>query len=248
VSDRVPATPGFWVALDAMGVLYRQRGISALLVGLARARGVMVTESAARDAYRQASRGLLDAPSLWQTLGVPPGETPGLDAELVAGRSLTPGARGFLADMRAEGIGVGCITNDLASWSAAARRVNKLEEDVEPWVVSAEVGVRKPGREIYEAFVAASGCEPARCLFVDDTVENLEAARRFGFQTVWFGADPPGGRLGTLGSRTGSRAGSHDGTAGHRRVGSFEELAACITPYLDRSEQNDQPEQLEQEG
>ncbi|HWD09599.1 MAG TPA: HAD-IA family hydrolase [Actinomycetota bacterium] len=220
--------PGFWVALDAMGVLYRQRGIAAVLVGLARGRGVMVTESAARDAYRRASRGLLDAPGLWQSLGVAAGEVEALDAQLVAGRSLTPGARGFLAGMRAEGVGVGCITNDLASWSADARRVHRLEGDVDPWVVSAEIGVRKPGREIYQAFVDASGCQPARCLFVDDTIENLEAARRLGFQTVWFGADPPGAR--------------RDGTAGHRRVDGFEELATCVTSYIDRSET------IEQEG
>ncbi|MGH2719756.1 MAG: HAD family hydrolase [Actinomycetota bacterium] len=229
-----PAAPGFWVALDAMGVLYRQRGIAAVLVGLARSRGVMVTESSARDAYRHASRGLLDAHGLWQSLGLPAKEAPTLDAELVAGRSLNPGARGFLADMKAEGISVGCITNDLSGWSVAARRANRLEGDVDPWVVSADIGVRKPGREIYEAFVAASGCEPARCLFVDDTVENLEAARRLGFQTVWFGADPQSGRAG-------NRSG-WDSTAGHRRVGSFEELAACVTPYVDRSEP------IEQEG
>lgn len=229
-------TPDFWVALDAMGVLYQQRGIAAVLVGLARGRGVMVTESMARDVYRQASRGLLDAPALWQALGLGTQDAPALDAELIAGRSLTPGARGFIAGMKAEGVGVGCITNDLSSWSVAARRANKLEGDVDPWVVSGDVGARKPGREIYEAFMEASGCDPARCLFVDDTVENLEAARRLGFQTVWFGAGPQ--------ARPGARSGD-GGTAGHRRVDSFEELAACVTLCIDRSEGIDSREAID---
>jgi FMN phosphatase YigB (HAD superfamily) len=198
-----------WVALDAMGVLYRQRGISPLMVRLAAARGVTIGQPDARDAYRRASRGLTDAAAMWGSLGVPPGVAHALDAELLAGRELTPGAGWFLATMRDAGIPVGCITNDLGEWSAKARRAAGLERLVAPWVVSAEVGVRKPGREIYDAFVAGSGCDPSRCWFVDDTVENLDAARRLGFTTAWFSL-------------------REDAAVDHPRVGSFEELAAGI--------------------
>jgi HAD superfamily hydrolase (TIGR01509 family) len=211
----VSAEAPFWVALDAMGVLYRQRGIAAVVSRICAGHGLPVSETAAREAYRRASRGVGESPALWAALGLPAGEAGALDAEVVAGRSLMPGAGDFLAAMRAEGIGVGCITNDLGAWSAAARRAHDLDARIEPWVVSAEVGIRKPAQEIYQLFVAASGCDPARCLVVDDALENLEAARRLGFATAWFvAADPPG----------------REGPAGqHRRVESFAELTACVT-------------------
>lgn len=204
----LPDAPVRVVALDAMGVLYRQQGISAHLVALAGSRGVTVSETLARDAYRRASRGLLGAPELWQALGVPGTEAGELDEELLAGRTLSPGAREFLASMRAGGISVGCITNDVAAWSVRSRMHHGLDAGVAPWIVSAEVGVRKPGKEIYQAFLSASGCAAASCLFVDDQVENLDAARDLGFRTAWF-ASPAA-------------------ASGHPRVGSFDELTAFV--------------------
>jgi HAD superfamily hydrolase (TIGR01509 family) len=220
----------FWVALDAMGVLYVQHGISALLVRLAASRGVPVSETVAREAYRRASRGLLDVAGLWAALGVAAADAAGLDAEFLAGRALMPGARDFLDGMRAQGIAVGCITNDLAAWSIWSRRVHDLEAAVDPWIVSADVGARKPGREIYEAFVARSGCDPARCLLVDDTPENLDAGRRLGFQTAWFAPAPAGE------------------AAGHRRVGSFGDLTAWVATTRATTSTGGRWERQRQEG
>ena len=120
-----------------------------------------------------------------------------------------PGVRPFLVAMRSDGIAVGCITNDVAAWSVRLRRTHRLEHEIAPWVVSAEVGVRKPGAAIYERFLAETACEAGECLFVDDLVENLDAARRLGFRTAWFQRRPTAGRR-------------------HPRVGSFDELGDLV--------------------
>lgn len=54
------------------------------------------------------------------------------------------------------------------------------------FVLSYEVGLMKPAPGIYHKAVAAAGCTPAECLFVDDMLENAEAARAEGLDAIHF--------------------------------------------------------------
>jgi putative hydrolase of the HAD superfamily len=51
---------------------------------------------------------------------------------------------------------------------------------------SARVGVAKPDRKIYEIAAAQSGVPADRCLFVDDRLENVEAAVELGMSGVHY--------------------------------------------------------------
>ncbi|WP_433431327.1 HAD family hydrolase [Nonomuraea sp. CA-141351] len=53
-------------------------------------------------------------------------------------------------------------------------------------VSSARVGVAKPDRRIYEIAAERAGVEPERCLFVDDRLPNVEAARAIGMTGVHY--------------------------------------------------------------
>jgi len=55
-------------------------------------------------------------------------------------------------------------------------------------VSSARVGVAKPDRRIYEIAAELAGSAPERCLFVDDRLENVEAAIALGMTGVHFRA------------------------------------------------------------
>jgi putative hydrolase of the HAD superfamily len=55
-------------------------------------------------------------------------------------------------------------------------------------VSSARVGVAKPDRRIYEIAAEVAGAAPERCLFVDDRLENVEAARSLGMTGVHYRA------------------------------------------------------------
>ncbi|MFD1933741.1 MULTISPECIES: HAD-IA family hydrolase [Nonomuraea] len=55
-------------------------------------------------------------------------------------------------------------------------------------VSSARVGLAKPDRRIYELAAEVAGVSPERCLFVDDRLENVEAARALGMIGVHFTA------------------------------------------------------------
>nr|WP_240973384.1 HAD-IA family hydrolase [Nonomuraea sp. FMUSA5-5] len=53
-------------------------------------------------------------------------------------------------------------------------------------VSSARVGVAKPDPRIYEIAAERAGAAPARCLFVDDRLPNVEAARALGMTGIHY--------------------------------------------------------------
>jgi len=54
------------------------------------------------------------------------------------------------------------------------------------YVVSFEVGCRKPEPEIYQQAIARALCEPPEIFFTDDRAENVEGALRMGIDAVQF--------------------------------------------------------------
>lgn len=71
----------------------------------------------------------------------------------------------------------------------------QLEEDLEVLgladladhvVSSARVGLAKPDRRIYDLAVDLAGVPAERCLFVDDTLENVRAATALGMRTAHY--------------------------------------------------------------
>ena len=59
--------------------------------------------------------------------------------------------------------------------------------------ISAEEGVMKPDPRIYRIALARAGVAPEEALFVDDAIENVEAARALGMQAIHF-QDPAAAR------------------------------------------------------
>jgi FMN phosphatase YigB (HAD superfamily) len=54
------------------------------------------------------------------------------------------------------------------------------------FVLSSEVGEMKPSPGIYRKAVAVAGCRAEECFFIDDILENAEAARAEGLEAVQF--------------------------------------------------------------
>ena len=51
-------------------------------------------------------------------------------------------------------------------------------------VDSSEVGARKPEPEIYRTATAAFGVAPAEIVYLDDFIQNVEGARREGWEVI----------------------------------------------------------------
>ena len=55
-------------------------------------------------------------------------------------------------------------------------------------LLSFELGIAKPEAEAFRLACKAAGCQPEKCFFVDDKLENVEAARAQGIHGHHFGA------------------------------------------------------------
>jgi putative hydrolase of the HAD superfamily len=99
----------------------------------------------------------------------------GIDYELVDFiRSLRPGYK------------TGILSN---AWSGVRQWLTekwRIMDAFDEAVISAEVGLVKPDPRIYELVLQALDVQPAEAVFVDDFLENVEAARRGGLHAIQF--------------------------------------------------------------
>ena len=84
-------------------------------------------------------------------------------------------------ELRASGLKTGLISN---SWSVDHYDRELLAELFDDAVISAEVRMHKPHREIYELACKRIGVPPEACLFVDDLRENCEGAEAVGMTAI----------------------------------------------------------------
>ena len=141
------------------------------------------------ELHRQATLGRMRSPAFWEACGVV-GDSAQLDAELLAGTRLQHGAKEFLREMHRRGVPVAVVTNDLADWSHQLRDLHGLS-GVTPWVVSSEIGVRKPDPAAYEALRRMTGVPYFSMVVVDGQIPALDTARTLGTMTAWFARHKP---------------------------------------------------------
>ena len=82
---------------------------------------------------------------------------------------------------RRAGVRTGMLSN---SWGGDRYDRNLLEELFDAWVISGEVGMRKPDPAIYALAAERLGLPPEACVYVDDLPGNLKPARAMGMATV----------------------------------------------------------------
>ncbi|KRE35895.1 HAD family hydrolase [Janibacter sp. Soil728] len=82
---------------------------------------------------------------------------------------------------RAAGVPVALVSNSLGRDCYA--RID-LDELFDVTVISAQVGVRKPSRQIYRIACDRLGVDPRQCVLVDDLEHNLVGAARLGIRGI----------------------------------------------------------------
>jgi putative hydrolase of the HAD superfamily len=140
--------------------------------------------------HRQATLGRLHAAAFWQAVGVE-GDPSELDAQFLATVRLQSGAKEFLREMHRRGVPVAVVTNDLAEWSYRLRDLHGLS-GVAPWIVSSDIGVRKPDPAAFEALRRLTGVPYHAVLTVDGQIPSLDMAATLGMMTAWFTPDGAG--------------------------------------------------------
>ncbi|MCW3032153.1 MAG: family phosphatase [Solirubrobacterales bacterium] len=81
----------------------------------------------------------------------------------------------------AAGVRTALVSN---SWGVHRYPHDMFDELFDGVVISAEEGIRKPARKMYELGAERAGAEPADCVYVDDLPFNLTPAEELGMATV----------------------------------------------------------------
>jgi putative hydrolase of the HAD superfamily len=108
-------------------------------------------------------------------------ESSGLIDRLFAGMKPREDMIAAVATARAAGLKTALLSN---SWSLDQYDKGMLETLFDVAVISGEVGMHKPQRQIYELTVEKLGVEARACVFVDDLRENCEGAEEAGMVAI----------------------------------------------------------------
>jgi HAD superfamily hydrolase (TIGR01509 family) len=150
----------------------------------------------------------MTATEFWQSIGV----APNLEDEYLQRHKLTDGLIEFLEAINSSGGEVWCLSNDLSEWSRKLRDRFKLARYLRGFVISGDVGLRKPDPKIFQYLIRRLDVDAGDAVFVDDNPKNLDAATELGLKTILFDA-----------------SGENPGHSGHEAVRNFNELLRYLS-------------------
>ncbi len=141
----------------------------------------------ASETSRSASLGAISEDEHWDAVArrlKRPQEVAAIRDEFFAGDALDHALIHFIRSLRPRHK-TGLISN---AWSGLRQYIvgQKFEDAFDRMVISAEVGVMKPKAEIYLLALEQLGVRSNEAVFVDDFIENVEAARALGMSAIHF--------------------------------------------------------------
>lgn len=168
-----------------MGVMFQaQDDVAELLVPFIQRINPRITSSSIEEAYLDASLGEISADEFWASLEI----DPSVEEDYLARHTLNHGLRSFLGFARELGIELSCLSNDVSRWSQRLRQKFGLEKYFSHFVISGDIGIRKPNEGAYLELIERTGEAAEDILFVDDRRKNVQAARAVGLRSIVFGS------------------------------------------------------------
>jgi len=172
-----------FLVLDAMGVVYSVGDdVKDLLCPFVEDKGGTKDIMKIERLYHSASLGNMSAFEFWKAVGL----DPVLEDEYLLRHKLTDGLINFLEAVSSRGYDIWCLSNDLSEWSKKLRIRFGLDRYIRSFVISGDVGIRKPDRAIFDYLVKQIKAMPHDIVFVDDRQKNLDPAAELGFHTILF--------------------------------------------------------------
>ncbi len=162
------------LVLDAMGVLYQSGDdVAELLIPFVHRHNPRASVDEINETYLHASLGKITSTEFWKQLNL----SPGLEDEYLSLHQLMNETREFLSAAVNQFETICCLSNDISEWSLKLRNQFALTNYVSNWVISGDVGYRKPSSEIYLALLNQLEITPSDVLFVDDRPQESGCCR-----------------------------------------------------------------------
>jgi len=96
----------------------------------------------------------------------------------------------ILVELKAKGIRLALLSNTIEPHALANEEMGRFKRlrdiGVEAFVLSFKERLRKPDPKIYEVMLKKLNLPAKACAFIDDLLENIEAAKRLGMQGIHF--------------------------------------------------------------
>lgn len=70
------------------------------------------------------------------------------------------------------------LSNDVKEWSKYLFELHGLQKYFKESIISGEIHMRKPENQIFMYAVQHLQCSPQECIFIDNSVQNLNAAQK----------------------------------------------------------------------
>jgi epoxide hydrolase-like predicted phosphatase len=141
------------------------------------------------DSAKKASKGEINVGQHWEavgeTLGIQPEDMPGFLEQYWSADDVNWKLLGFIKSLHPR-YKVGLLSNawdDLRQTMHERWNMDVLFDDL---VISAEVGMVKPDPRVFHFALERLGVQPKEAVFIDDTLVNVEAARRQGLEAIQF--------------------------------------------------------------
>lgn len=139
----------------------------------------------ANDGGRSFAEGYAELLAAHPAEALPLADYPARFAETI--REPIAGTWALIDRLKARGHPLYAITNFAAeTWPVALRFYPRLGQVFRDIVVSGQVGLLKPGPEIFRLLFARNHLDPAQCLFIDDSPANVAGARATGMKAHRF--------------------------------------------------------------
>ncbi|MFH0769638.1 MAG: HAD-IA family hydrolase [Chloroflexota bacterium] len=179
-----------YLVLDAMGVIYSVGDdVKDLLCPFVEEKGGVGDVSRIEGLYLSASLGSMSASEFWKAVSL----SPEVEDEYLQRLKLSDGLINFLEKVKSQDYEVWCLSNDLSEWSRKLRARFGLDNYFRGFIVSGDVGIRKPTSAMFDYLLQRLDTKPSEVTFVDDQLRNIDSAAALGFHTVLFA--PSGGVL-----------------------------------------------------
>lgn len=81
------------------------------------------------------------------------------------------------------------LSNDVKEWSKYLFELYGLHKYFKESIISGDIHMRKPESRIFFYAARHIQCNPHECIFVDNSVKNLNAAQNIGMNTILFNRD-----------------------------------------------------------
>jgi putative hydrolase of the HAD superfamily len=96
------------------------------------------------------------------------------------------GTRSIIETLRKNGYTLGLLSVHGREWIEYCEKQFDYHKLFHSVTYSFEVGVRKPSPKAFQLILEKLKVEPAECLFIDDSMINIEAAKNLGIKTIQF--------------------------------------------------------------